>query len=138
MMKTTGNFFRMAFAMTMLAIFAAGCPSVIAPQKIPVEDIDVLTKFAAEIAVLQDRSLPRNSKEKYEAAKALADGVDFSYIRNVSTLEKIFDPRDVIRSEVSLNDTQDYIFYYQYGNHSVRFVFTRSHTYIMKYDLKLQ
>ena len=107
-------------------------------KKIPAEDRLVLEVFSDEIAILKSRSYETNSREKYFAAKAIADGVDFSYIRNVQTLDDIFGGYDVKYGQNSLGNEQDFIFYYQYGDHDVRFVFHRVNSVIISHSIKMK
>lgn len=97
------------------------------PKKLLSEDIDVLTVFADDIAVLQSAKLPANSQEKYLAAKHLAEGVDFALTRNTSTVAKLFRIED---GAVTRTDEygEEIIFYYPYQDHFVRirFWFTKN------------
>lgn len=108
-------------------IALTGCTT----KMIPAEDPKVVTMFAKEVSVLQDPYLPSNSKEKYEAAKALAKKVDFSYVRNVKTLETIFLPADAMRNP---NGTE-VAFYYPYRENSVRFRFFRHGNTVIKVEV---
>ncbi|MDD4818318.1 MAG: hypothetical protein PHI85_10145 [Victivallaceae bacterium] len=98
--------------------FAAGCAST---EKIPVEDPLALKVCAAQIAVLRDPYCAPNSREKYEAAKYIADHVDFSFARNISTLDKIFLPSEVHVSETG----NEFVFSYPYRENDVQFRFVR-------------
>ena len=69
---------------------AAGCVA----EKLPAEDLDVLTVCKPEIDVLQSRAYSANSKEKYLAARSLLRKVDFNYTRRVETLDAIFSALD--------------------------------------------
>ncbi len=117
------KFLLAALAAVLLLGVGAGC--VWQEERLPSEDIDVLTKFAPEIAILKNRQYSAGSKEKYEAAERLAAGVDFSFTRNVLTLEDIFDPRDATRLPVRLNE-EFIIFSYSYGNKVLNFNFART------------
>lgn len=101
---------------------------------VPAEDPKVLTMFAKEVSVLQDPYLPSNSKEKYEAAKALSKKVDFSYVRNIKTLETIFSTADAIRNP---NGTE-VAFYYPYRENSVRFRFFRYENTVIKVEVTVK
>ena len=96
-------------------------------KKLLSEDIDVLTLFADDIAVLKNDKLPTNSQEKYLAAKHLAEGVDFALTRNTSTVAKLFRIED---GAVTRTDEygEEIIFYYRYQDHFVRirFWFTKN------------
>ena len=108
----------------------AGCAS---RQKIPSEDLDVLKLYKDEIAILHSE-LPTNSKAKYEAAKRLNDNVDFSYTRSVQTLDAIFSSVDA-RVDNPNSNAQMLIFYYQYGDHSIRFIFHRYMNFIDRVEV---
>ena len=101
-------------------LFIAGC----ATAKLPVEDILVLEKYKNEIAILKSPSIPPNSKEKYPAAKTLLKNVDFTYIRSVQTLDEIFSSVDA-KVDRPNSYSQTLIFYYQYQDKSIRFLFFR-------------
>ena len=101
-------------------LFIAGC----ATAQLPVEDILVLEKYKNEIAILKSPSIPPNSKEKYTAAKTLLKNVDFTYIRSVQTLDEIFSSVDA-KVDRPNSYSQTLIFYYQYQDKSIRFLFFR-------------
>lgn len=116
---------------TMGVIIAlTGCTT----QLVPAEDPMVVTMFANEVRILQDPYLPSNSKEKYEAAKSLTEKVDFTYIRNIKTLETIFSPADAIRNP---NGTE-VAFYYPYRENSVRFRFFRYGNTVIKVEVTVK
>ncbi len=98
-----------------VTLIAAGC----ATQKIPVEDPVIFTEYAKEIAVLRDPMLAPNSEAKFKAAEFIADNVDFSYTRNVATLDKLF-----LASEASTNGVE-IVFQYAYKNDIIQFRFRR-------------
>ena len=108
----------------------AGCRSA---QKLPSEDLDVLKLYKDEIAILHSE-LPTNSKAKYEAAKHLNDNVDFSYTRSVQTLDAIFSSVDA-RVDNPNSNAQMLVFYYQYGDHSIRFIFHRYMNFIDRVEV---
>ena len=112
-----------------LLFVIAGCTTT----KIPSEDIEVLKIYRPEIAILHS-SLPSNSKEKYEAAKTLADNIDFSYTRSVQTLDEIFSATDA-RVDVPNATDQMLMFYYQYRDRSIRFCFYRFGDVITKVEI---
>ena len=97
----------------------SGCAS---PEKIPVEDPLALKNCAAQIAVLRDPYGAPNSREKYEAAKYIAEHIDFSYARNVKTLDKVFLPSEVHISESG----NEFVFSYPYRENDVQFRFVRN------------
>ena len=129
------RFLLAAFCVFMLAVLC-GCASS-RPKKMISEDIDVLTVFAPEIKVLQDPSLRTNSKEKYEAAKRLAEGVDFTLTRSVETLEQIFLVRDALTTR-SIEYGDEIAFYYNYQNNYVRFRFWRTKNVITESEVRIK
>lgn len=98
-----------------ITLAVAGC----ATEKIPVEDPVIFTEYAKEIAVLRDPMLTQNSEEKFKAAEFIADNVDFSYTRNVATLDKLF-----LASEAATNGVE-IVFQYAYQNRIIQFRFRR-------------
>lgn len=107
------------------------------PARMLSEDIEVLEVFAPEIKVLMDRRLPTNSKEKYLAAKRLAEGVDFSLTRSVETLESIFLVRDALITR-SVEYGDEIAFYYNYQDHYVRFRFWRTKNVITESEVRIK
>lgn len=118
-----------------LSIFS-GCASQ-QPKKMLSEDIDVLTVFAPEIKVLKNRRLRTSSQEKYEAAKRLAEGVDFSLTRSVETLAQIFDPNDALTTK-SIEFGDEIAFYYNYKDNYVRFRFWRTRNAITDSEVRIK
>ena len=108
----------------------SGC--ITGSAKIPSEDLDVLKLYRQEIAVLHSE-LPPNSEGKYRAAKKLLDNVDFTYTRSVETLDDIFSSRDA-RVDAPSAANQMIMFYYQYKDQSVRFVFYRYNNMITRVE----
>ena len=108
------------------ALLWSGCATE-PPKKLLSEDIDVLTVFADDIAILKNPQFPMNSQEKYLAARRLAEGVDFALTRNTSTVAKLFRIED---GAVTRTDEygEEIIFYYRYQDHYVRirFWFTKN------------
>ena len=113
-----------------------GCASS-KPKKMLSEDIEVLTVFAPEISVLQDPRYRTNSREKYEAAKRLAEGVDFSLTRSVETLEQIFLVRDALTTR-SIEYGDEIAFYYNYQDHFVRFRFWHTKNAITESEVRIK
>ena len=103
-----------------LLISGAGC----ATEMLPSEDIEVFEKHKDIISVLKSDKYRADSKEKYEAAQTLLNNVDFSYIRSVQTLDDIFSSVDA-KVDRPNSMSQTLIFYYQYQNKSIRFLFFR-------------
>ncbi len=115
----------------LLILLLTGCRSV---PKLSSEDLDVLTKYAPEIAMLHRRDVPPNSRQKYEAAKKLADGVDFSFTTNVQLLDTIFSVVDA-RVDNPKSYEQQLMFLYQWQGKSVRFLFTRFGNYVTRAEV---
>ena len=124
-----GRLFRIFVAVFSVALLA-GCVT----EKIPAEDLDVLTVCRREIATLQSPEISPNSKLKYDAAKSLLDKVDFSYIRRVETLDAIFSSVDA-QVDKPNSRSQVLSFYYQYGNRSIRFVFSRYNNIVTRFEV---
>ena len=118
------------FAAVLLMMFAAGCVA----EKLPAEDLDVLTVCKPEIEVLHSRAYSANSKEKYLAARSLLRKVDFSYTRRVETLDAIFSSIDA-RVDNPKAREQVLNFYYQYQNRSIRFVFHRFNNVVTRFEV---
>ncbi|MCP3965158.1 MAG: hypothetical protein GY750_16760 [Lentisphaerae bacterium] len=114
--------------------FATGC----ATAKLPAGDIDTYTKYARQISILHDKQLRSNTQEKYEAALTIAKGIDFSYCREVKTLDKIFGGKHDAKLGDYVNNMQVIIFYYQYKAKSIRFVFQRYKNAIIKSEIKIK
>ncbi len=111
-------------------LLLAGCQH----ESIPAEDPRVLTVYADEIAILQDPYLATNSPEKFNAAKVIAENVDFSFLRNVRTIEDIFLPSDAMQ-----NKSQTEVgFYYPYKQNSVRFRFYRHDNIVIRSDVEVK
>ncbi len=128
MMKKLLSFLGTAFAVMMLA---AGC----ATERLPAEDIEVLSVCKREIAILQSQEYRPNSKIKYDAAKSLLSKVDFSYTRRVETLDAIFSSVDA-RVDNPKSQTQTLSFYYQYQNHSILFIFRRYQNFVVSFKVE--
>jgi len=120
-MKSKWNLFLAGIAFSFLTLF--GCSSM-QHEKLPAGDIDIYTRYANEIDTLHNTKLRTDSKQKYEAALKLYKNVDFSFVREVKTLEKIFGARDAHLGKVNF-EKQDIIFQYNHKGKRVRFVFTR-------------
>lgn len=120
----------------MLLATLCGCISS-GQKKMISEDIEVLTVFAPEIAVLKNPALRTNSREKYEAAKRLAEGVDFTLTRSVETLEQIFLVRDALTTR-SIEYGDEIAFYYNYQNNYVRFRFWRTKNVITESEVRIK
>ena len=117
------------------AVALAGCAS--APKKMISEDIEVLEVFAPEIRVLKDPKLRPSSLEKYQAAKRIAEGVDFSLTRSVETLEQIFLPADALTT-TSIEFGDEIAFYYPYKKNYVRFRFWRTKNAITDSEVRVK
>ncbi|MCQ2379252.1 MAG: hypothetical protein MJ016_08660 [Victivallaceae bacterium] len=117
-----------------LLLTAAFCLAGCVTEKLPSEDIEVLTKYADIIAVLKDPRLPANSEAKYEAAKELIRHVDMSFTRETKTLDALFYHGDAL---IDYPDQPDRMitFSYQYGDHYVRMIFRTYHQFILRVDV---
>ena len=121
--------FSITAAVFLVSLFA-GCMT----ERLPAEDLEVLTVCRQEIATLQSPEISANSRAKYEAAKSLLKKVDFSYIRRVETLDAIFSSVDA-RVDNPSSRSQTLIFYYQYQNSSIRFIFHRYNNIVTRFEV---
>ena len=80
------------------------------------------------------RNTPRTAGKKYEAAKSLLNKVDFSYIRRVETLDAIFSSLDA-QVDNPNSRAQTLIFYYQYKDSSIRFIFSRYNNIVTRFEV---
>ncbi len=112
--------------LTLIMLSAAGCTTML-----PAEDIKIYEVCQEEIAILKNPKIPRNSKEKYEAALSLSKKVDFSYTRTVKFLSTIFLDSD---ARVNRQDESSMviIMYYPYKDGFVSFEFHRYNDHILK------
>ena len=123
--------------MSLAAFLCAALAGCAAPKKMLSEDIEVLEVFAPEISVLKNPHLRAASKEKYLAAKRLAEGVDFSLTRSVETLEQIFLPADALTS-TNIEFGDEIAFYYPYQDHYVRFRFWRTKNAVTDSEVRVK
>lgn len=111
-------------------LMLAGC----ATEKLPSEDLEVVTLYKEQITTLKNPKLPTNGKEKYEAAKYLIDHVDFSYTRNIDTVDNIFYyPDAYVDDPRKINHT--ITFNYRYENRYVRIIFYRYDNLVVRTDV---
>jgi len=113
------KYIRFGVAMIVCGILlsAAGCRT-----KLPAGDVDIYRLYANEIAVLKDPNISTNSLDKYNAASIIAQNVDFSYLRELQSMEAIFGQKDGIRGAF---ESQEYILYtYKFKNKSIQFRFS--------------
>ena len=120
------------FAAVLLGLLC-GCAS----DKLPSEDIEVLTKYDDIIRVLKSPTLPPNSKEKYEAAKALIEHVDLYYTRETGTVNKLFYYRDAI---VDSPETENpvFTFTYMWSNKTLRIRFFTFRVFVTRVEITEQ
>jgi hypothetical protein len=116
-MKIKSYFFLAGLAIMLLS----GCATS-ESDKLPAGDIDIYTRYDDEIATLHDTTLRTDSEQKYEAAMTLYENVDFSFVREVSTLQKMFGARDAHLGKRKF-EKQTIIYLYRYRGKRVRFVF---------------
>ncbi|MCK4981509.1 MAG: hypothetical protein KAS17_01230 [Victivallaceae bacterium] len=118
-MKIKLHFFLAGLAIMLLS----GC-STSQSDKLPAGDIDIYVKYQNEIATLHNPALRTDSELKYDAALTLYKNVDFSFVREVATLGKIFGARDAHIGQKKF-EKQTIIYVYRYKGKRVRFVFIR-------------
>lgn len=100
-----------------LLLAAGGCKT-----KLPAGDVDIPRNFAPEIAVLKDPNISTSSLDKYNAACVIAENVDFSYLRDIASMEAIFSQKD---AAVGTFEGNDFVIYtYKYMNKSIQFRFS--------------
>jgi hypothetical protein len=121
--KSKGKIISYLFVVSLTLMLFSGCATS-QSDKFPAGDVDVYVKFKNEIATLHSPILRPNSELKYEAALTLYRNVDFSFVRELSTLEKIFSARDAHIGKETF-DKQTIIYLYRYKDKRVRFVFIR-------------
>ncbi|MBR2508363.1 MAG: hypothetical protein IKB71_01310 [Lentisphaeria bacterium] len=114
----------------LISLTFCGCRSML-----PAEDIKIFEVCKEEIAVLKNPRIPRNSKEKYEAALSLSKKVDFSYTRTIKFLGKVFLDADA-RVNNQGNDSMVIIMYYPYKDKFVSFEFHRYRDHILKTNIR--
>ena len=125
------SFFRFLTLLPLAAVvFLCGC----ATDKLPSEDIEVLTKHKDIIDVLKSNRFSTNSKEKYEAAKQLIKVVDFSYTRELKTVNEIFNYRDMLVDN-QRRDNPVYTFNYRYGDNYVRIRFFSHKMFVTRVEI---
>ncbi|MBR2357724.1 MAG: hypothetical protein IKA65_06855 [Lentisphaeria bacterium] len=124
------------FALAAATLLLSGCAGN-EKKKMLSEDIEVLTVFANEISVLKNPRLLTTSKEKYLAAKRLAEGVDFSLTRSVETLEQIFLVKDALTTR-SIEYGDEIAFYYRYQDKYVRFRFWRTKNAVSDSEVRIK
>ena len=100
----------------------------------PSEDIEAPRLYASLISVLKDPQLPANSKEKYDAIRALMKKVDFTFTRETKTINDFLSPADAI---IDLPEAVDrrITFNYQYRNNYVRLTFFTYRNFVVRVDI---
>lgn len=129
--RCSGAFRSRIFAsLAALFVLAAsfGCAS---EELLPAEDLEVMQFYEKEIKVLQNPDLPPNGREKYEAAKVLAEKVDFTLLRELNTMNKIFYHGDALIDTPDQPD-RSIAFYYPWEGHYVRFIFHTYKTWVLR------
>ena len=121
---------RYFFPAAAAVLLLAGC----AAERLPSEDIEVPVVCADIIKVLKDPSIGPNSRQKYEAAKALVKKVDLTFTRETSTLNEIFYHKDALIDFPDLPD-RTITFNYQYRDNYIRFQFRTFRNFITRVDI---
>ncbi|MBR7140135.1 MAG: hypothetical protein IKD44_11390 [Lentisphaeria bacterium] len=116
--------------LAVLSLMFSGC----ATKLMPSEDIEAPRLYASLISVLKDPQLPANSKEKYDAIRALLKKVDFTFTRETKTINDFLSPTDAI---IDLPEAVDrrISFNYQYRNHYVRLTFFTYRNFVVRVDI---
>ena len=121
--------YAVCFAAVLLGLLC-GCAS----DKLPSEDIEVLTKYDDIIRVLKSPTLPPNSQEKYEAAKALIEHVDLYYTRETGTVNKLFYYRDAM-IDAPGSDNPVFTFIYEWKDRSLRIRFFTFRMFVTRVEI---
>ena len=125
------SFFRFLNLLPLAAIaLLCGC----ATDKMPSEDIEIFTKHKEIIDVLKSNRYSVYSKEKYEAAKKLIKVVDFSFTRELKTVNEIFNYRDMLVDD-QRHDSPIYTFNYRYGDNYVRIRFFSHRMFVVRTEV---
>ena len=108
----------------------SGCTA----ERLPAEDLEVPVVCADIIKVLQDPSLAPNSRQKYDAARALVKKVDLTFTRETKTINEIFFHRDAM---IDFPDRPDrtITFNYQYRDSYIRFQFRTYRNFVLRVDI---
>ena len=116
--------------LSVLSLMFSGC----ATKLMPSEDIEAPRLYASLISVLKDPQLPANSKEKYDAIRALMKKVDFTFTRETKTINDFFSPADAI---IDLPEAVDrrITFNYQYRDNYVRLTFFTYRNFVVRVDI---
>ena len=122
---------RFFFMLALGAVFLlCGC----ATEKLPSEDIEVLTKYADIIKVLRSPTLRPNTREKYEAAKKLIEHVDLYYTRETGTVNKLFYYRDAM-IDAPGSDNPVFTFIYEWQDRSLRIRFFTFRMFVTRVEI---
>ena len=111
-------------------LLLAGCAS----ERLPSEDIEAPRLYSGLIRILKDPELKPNSREKYEAVKALMKKVDFTFTRETKTINEYFSPADAL---IDLPDVVDrrITFNFQYRDHYIRLIFFTYLNFVVRVDI---
>ena len=120
----------LALLFTAMLLLTSGC----ATQKLPSEDIEIFTKHRDIISVLKSDRFSADSKEKYEAAKELVKHIDFSFTRELKTVNEIFNYRDMLVDN-QRRDNPIYTFNYRYGDRFVRIRFFSHRMFVVRTEI---
>ncbi len=120
----------LALLFTAMLLLTSGC----ATQKLPSEDIEIFTKHRDLISVLKSDRFSADSKEKYEAAKELVKHIDFSFTRELKTVNEIFNYRDMLVDN-QRRDNPIYTFNYRYGDRFVRIRFFSHRMFVVRTEI---
>lgn len=116
--------------LSLLGVLFSGCSAKLMPS----EDIEAPRLYGHLIAVLKDPRIPANSKEKYEAIRALLKKVDFTFTRETKTINEFLAPQDAIIDLPQAVDRR-ITFNYQYRNNYVRLTFFTYRNFVVRVDI---
>ena len=119
-----------AFLFVLLSLVLSGC----AVKRLPSEDIEAPGLNSQLIGILKDPQLKANSKEKYDAIRALMKKVDFSFTRETKTINEYLSPTDAIIDVPEAVDRR-ITFNYQYRNKYVRLTFFTFREFVVRVDI---
>lgn len=113
-----------------LSVIVSGC----AVKRLPSEDIEAPVLNASLVSILKDPKLRPNSKEKYDAIRALMKKVDFTFTRETKTINQFLAPQDAIIDFPEADDRR-IAFNYQYRDHYVRLIFSTFREFVVRVDI---
>ena len=121
-----------AAALVSVMLLLSGCFTV--SEKLPSEDIEVLSKYSDTISILRNSKISPDSEEKYEAARYLIRHVDLHFTRETKTVNNLFYHRDA-QVDGLHTETPTFTFLYQYRNNYVRIRFFTCRMFVTRVEI---